>query len=196
MVPVNPTTLFQRISFAKHSNEKLENFLSYDLGPYSLSLFDKGCMRKGTKSTLYKDLKPLTNKHFTGQVQYVIDGEFLLHRVVWPTNASFSSNCDRYMQYVISKYPGAVVVFDGQPEDIQRGTKTAERMRRTRTLSSADMLFDDTMTPTMSKDNFLVNPRNKSRHIDLLATKISEAGLQYKQAEEDAGVLIVTTALK
>lgn len=61
MVPVNPTTLFQRISVAKHSNEELEDFLSYDLGPYSLSLFDQGCMRKGTKSTLYKGLKPLTS---------------------------------------------------------------------------------------------------------------------------------------
>lgn len=194
-VTVNPTTLFQRISVAKHSNEDLEDFLSYDLGPYSLSLFDKGCMRKGTKSSLYKSLKPLNNKELPDKVQYVIDGGFLLHRVVWPTNALFSSICDKYIQYLNSKYPKAVVVFDGYPEDAQSGTKTAERLRRSRTHSSADMLFDETMTPPTTKDSFLANPKNKSRLIALLATKFTSAGLEYKQAEEDADTLIVSTAL-
>ncbi|KAG5869428.1 hypothetical protein JTB14_003120 [Gonioctena quinquepunctata] len=67
--PVNPTTLFQRISVAKNCDEQLEFFLSYD----SFSLFEND-LRKGTKSALYKAFVPTQNELFSGKVQYITVG--------------------------------------------------------------------------------------------------------------------------
>lgn len=37
----------------------------------------------------------------------------------------------------------AVVFFDGYPNEVQRGTKIAERMRRSRKNASADVLYNN-----------------------------------------------------
>lgn len=196
LIPINPTSLFQRMTVAKHSEEQLEKFLTYDLGPFSLTLFDNG-LRKGTKSTLYKAFKPLTNKQLSNQIQYVIDGGFLLHRVLWTMNQTFSCIYDNYVEYVKSKYQSnAVIVFDGYPEGQDGGTKSAERIKRSRKLASVDILFDDTMMPTVSKERFLANIKNKNRFISMLITRFSSAGITCKQAKEDADTLIVNTALE
>lgn len=128
--PTNPITLFQRISVAKSSDDELEQFLSHDLGPYSFSLFDNG-LQKGTKSNLYKIFVPVEQKSFHDQVQYVVDGGFLLHKVVWPEQQPFSKICDRYIDYIVTKYgPQTIVVFDSYPEPAQSGTKGSERLKR------------------------------------------------------------------
>ncbi|KAG5862901.1 hypothetical protein JTB14_009844 [Gonioctena quinquepunctata] len=82
IIPVNPTTLFQRISVAKNCDEQLEFFLSYDLGAYSFSLFENG-LRKETKSALYKAFVPTQNKLFSEKVQYVIDAKLHSQRMTW-----------------------------------------------------------------------------------------------------------------
>ncbi|KAG5892045.1 hypothetical protein JTB14_036141 [Gonioctena quinquepunctata] len=45
----------------------------------------------------------------------VVDGRFLLHRVIWRRDASIATICDRYITYVNHQYPGekCTVVFDG-----------------------------------------------------------------------------------
>lgn len=58
LVPVHPTTLFQRISYVA-----LEKFLMCNLGPYCLFLFDDA-LRKGNKSALDKAFK--SNPFHTG----------------------------------------------------------------------------------------------------------------------------------
>ncbi|KAJ8897328.1 hypothetical protein PR048_002674 [Dryococelus australis] len=119
-------------------------------------------------------------------------------RIVWPKNQSFSSICDKYVEYVQSKYqPQAVVVFYGYPDDVQGGTKTAERMRRSRKHASTDILFDDTMVPAMSKEKLLANPKkkNKGRLVSMMIEKFSSPYITCKQAKEDTGTLIVNTAL-
>ena len=83
-VVINPTTLFQRMCVAKQSEEELEDFLTYELSPYPLALFDDGGMRKGTKSTLYNAFHPFQDTTtLDSSTVYVIDGVFLLHRVIW-----------------------------------------------------------------------------------------------------------------
>ncbi|KAG5880067.1 hypothetical protein JTB14_034698 [Gonioctena quinquepunctata] len=66
ILPVNPTTLFQRISVAKNCDEQLEFFLFYDLSLYCFSLVENG-LRKGTKSALYKAFVPTQNTLFSGK---------------------------------------------------------------------------------------------------------------------------------
>ncbi|KAG5898111.1 hypothetical protein JTB14_006323 [Gonioctena quinquepunctata] len=94
-----------------------------------------------------------------------------------------------------SKYRQAVVVFDGYSDDLLGGTKTTEHMRSTRKHTSVDKLFDESMTPTTPKNNFLANLKNKGRLIFMRSTQFPSAGLEPKQSEEDAYTLIRATAL-
>lgn len=57
-IVINPITLFQRMTIAKHSDEELREFLHYELSLYPFSLFDEHGMRKGIKSSLYKSFTP------------------------------------------------------------------------------------------------------------------------------------------
>lgn len=195
-IPINPTTIFHRITIAKQSDEELEEFLKYELCPYPLPLFDDCGMRKGTKSALYKAFTPTEQANLQGCV-YVIDGGYLLHRVVWSRGQSFSSICESYVSFVKSKYKdSAVVVFDGYPqEDSCRGTKYTERARRSRKQTSVDLMFDETMVPTVPQEKFLGNMKNKERLILMLKDNFAAADIHTKQAQEDADTLIVTTAM-
>lgn len=195
-VPINPTTIFHRMTIAKQSDEELESFLKYELCTYPMSLFDDNGMRKGTKSALYKAFTPTEQPNLQGCV-YIIDGGYLLHKVVWSRGQPFSSICESYVSYVKSKYKdSAVVVFDGYSEDkTVRGTKHAERARRSRKQASVDFMIDKTMVPTVSQQIFLCNAKNKEQLITMLKDSFAEANIMTKQAQEDADLLIVTTAM-
>ncbi|CAG9820707.1 unnamed protein product [Phaedon cochleariae] len=92
-VPIDPLLIFHRMCIAKKTDEELQQYLEYELAPFPLSLFSEEGMRKGTKSSLYKAFTPLpSDVQFENKV-HVIDGGFLLHRVVWQCNESFVSIC-------------------------------------------------------------------------------------------------------
>jgi len=47
-------------------------------------------------------------------VQYVLDGDALIHRVPWPKGAtSYREICLMYCDYVKKKYGNAIIEFDG-----------------------------------------------------------------------------------
>lgn len=50
--------------------------------------------------------------------------------------------------------------------------------------TSADILFDETVTPTSTKEKFLGNPNNKKRLINMLTNKMTFRNLSWKQASE------------
>uniref|UniRef100_A0A1B6EQB8 Uncharacterized protein n=1 Tax=Cuerna arida TaxID=1464854 RepID=A0A1B6EQB8_9HEMI len=189
-VLINPTSLFQRISIVKQSDEELENFLSYELAPYPLSLFNENGMRKGTKSALYKAFQASDQSLDLKNSIVVVDGGFLLHRVVWGKGISFSNICNKYVNYVIANYDStATVVFDGYPEvSIVRGTKQYERNRRSRKHVSTTLDISDNLVPSISQEN-------KRRLIGMLMDKFKSAHVSFKQAEEDEDTMIVETAV-
>jgi hypothetical protein len=154
-------------------------------------------MRKCVKSSLYKAFKQCSDDINFGNAMYVIDGGYLLHRVVWNRCKSFSSICNNYVAFVRSNYTSnAIIVFDGYPEDIvHRSTKYVERFRRSRKHASVDLLFDETMIPTVSQKKFLGNDTNKIRLIGMLKTKFEAANFIVKQTTEDADTLIINTAI-
>jgi hypothetical protein len=88
-IPINPTTLFQRITITKQSDQEQEKYLTYELSPYPMSLFEEFGMRKTSKSSLYKALTSLQLDIPFESCVYVIDGGYLLHRVVWQTDQTF-----------------------------------------------------------------------------------------------------------
>lgn len=200
-VPVNPDTIFRRISFFKKSDKDLKTYFEFELAPYPLSIFEERGMRKTRKSVFYELFDPLTNENeeaYLNNPVYVIDGGFLLHRVVWQSKETFTGILSKYVDYVKKYYNklGTTIVFDGYPDDASmKSTKTAERLRRKTKLSAANVAFDETMTATMSKEHFLSNDNNKRRLISMLRGKLESEGFLVKVAVEDADRLIVTTAI-
>ena len=81
-VPIDPILLFQRMSITKTFEDELEKFFAYELAPYPLSLFDAVGMRKTIKSALYNCFEYLNFEIDNTNAIYIIDGGYLLHRVV------------------------------------------------------------------------------------------------------------------
>ena len=65
----------------------------------------------------------------SGDVQYVLDGGALLHRVPWPRGYTYESVSHLYVTNVTQTYGSAVITFDGYSDDLT--TKDATHLRRT-----------------------------------------------------------------
>ena len=59
IVPINPLLIFQGMCIAKTSETELEKFLTYELAPFPLSLFnDDVCTKRYKKNYIsYQDIK-------------------------------------------------------------------------------------------------------------------------------------------
>lgn len=80
---IHSLLLFQRICVTKKFDDQLQEFLQYELAPYPLALFDDIGMRKTKKSYLYDCFEPIVVDFNSTDNTYIIDGGFLLHRIVW-----------------------------------------------------------------------------------------------------------------
>lgn len=169
------------------------------MAPYPLSIFDETGMRKTKKSVFYDLFSPVSNPPNLAGSAIAIDGGFLLHRVVWQSKEIFSTILSKYVDYVKQYYNPATttIVFDGYPDEASlKSTKSAERLRRKSKHSSANVVFTETMTATMPKEQFLSNDNNKERLISMLREKLVQQGFEVRQAVEDADTLIVNTAIQ
>lgn len=151
-------------------------------------------MRKTTKATLYDNMIPIDIELDENNVTYIVDGEFLLHRVVWSKDDTFSIILDEYIQYLQTHYGSEiVVVFDGY-SDNSKNIKAMEQQRRTTALSkSYEVCFDKTMIVPISQEQFLSNRSNKTKFIYMLVEKLKTINITTKQARDDD--LIIETAI-
>ncbi|XP_073240418.1 uncharacterized protein [Porites lutea] len=129
-----------------------------------------------------------------GDVQHVLDGGALLHRFPWPRGSvTYQDICGLYCSYVTKKYGNAIVVFDGYDD---MSTKNMTPQRRAAGKAGATVTFTENMKVTPKKDNFLANPKNKQRFINMLSRFLQEDNCPTYHAEGDADVLIVKTAVE
>ena len=91
------------------------------------------------------------------------------------------------------KYGNAIVVFDGCDD---MSTKNMTHQRRAAGKVGATVTFTENMKVTPKKDNFLANPKNKQRFINMLSRFLQEDNCPTYHAEGDADVLIVKTAVE
>nr|XP_018912069.1 PREDICTED: uncharacterized protein LOC109040547 [Bemisia tabaci] len=198
VIPIDPLLILIRMCIAKKSDDELKSFLSFELAPFPLSLFTEAGMRKTQKSSLYGKITPCSAVIMEKNATFVVDGGFLLHRCVWPRNSTFLSICKSYVKYVKAHYSAdSMVIFDGYPENaIERNTKHVERMQRERKKMSLDILFNESMVPTVSQEKFLANSKNKNRLIRMMKNHLEAEGIQVLQAVEDADTLIVNKAIE
>ncbi|CAH1106781.1 unnamed protein product [Psylliodes chrysocephalus] len=156
-VPIDPVLLFQRMSITAAFQDEIEKYFEYQLAPYPLSLFDEIGIRKTQKSAIYDCFQKVNIDINNTNATYIIDGGYLLHRVVWDSEETFNVILDKYVQYVRRHFGSSItVVFHGY-NDFTRNIKAAEQRRRT---SSSDMLFDQSMTIPTSQQKFLANTIN------------------------------------
>ena len=126
-------------------------------------------------------------------VQHVLDGRALLHRIPWPQGlATYRDICGLYCSYATKKYGNAIVVFDGY----DMSTKNMTHQRRAAGKAGATVTFTENMKVTLQKNNFLANPKNKQRFINMLSRCLQEDNCPTYHAEGDADVLIVKTAVE
>lgn len=198
-VTVDTTLLFQRITaVSKNDSNLAREALNYELAPFPLALFDdEGMMRKSAKSKLYEAFlsQPLSSVDLPS-CRKVIDGGFLLHKVVWPAGSTYENVFKLYDSFITRNYgANCVVVFDGyNASDI--GVKSYERLKRSKSGRSPLVIFDIQMTITVNQEKFLANDDNKSRFINFLKDHLMNTGIDVKQATEDADQLIATTAVE
>ena len=134
----------------------------------------------------------------SGDVCYVIDGGYLLHKVVWRKGKNIFVICHPYVQYVLKNFQkDATVIYDRYAKDVaSKSTKPAERFRRATKVTSPDILFDLSISATVPQDTFLGKENNKLRIIDMLKMIFRISGFNVEQHDEDADVIIVQNALE
>ncbi len=190
--------LFNRIICLVKSDEDFASCLQYELAPRPVSLFDDVSMRKTEKAIMYKVIETASGVECeetcpTDSI-YVLDGGYLLRRVVWPQNGTYSDLYRTYVAYVRKHFPSNChVVFDGYSD--APSTKSAEQNRRATKFQSTEIQFTDEMPITIRQDRFLSNGKNKARFICALTEHLEQAGILVKQATADADTLIVSTAM-
>ena len=130
VVPVNPPQLFMRILCVLPTSEDFEKYMKYELAPKPLSLFDGPIMRTTAKSALADVIGTKITRTDVAPTNFgVVNGGFLLHKVVWPKSCTYQVVLSAYVNYVIhNDSEGAAVVFDGY--EGPPSTKTQEQNRR------------------------------------------------------------------
>ena len=91
------------------------------------------------------------------------------------------------------KNGNAIAVFDGY-DDIS--TQNMTHQRRAAGKAGATVTFTENMKVTLKKDNFLANPNNKKRFINMLSRFLQEDNCATYHAEGNADVLFVKTAVE
>ena len=143
---------------------------------------------------LWTKLTPEAKTQPKGNVQYVLDGGALLHRVPWPRGSpTYKVVCELYCTYVERKYGKAIVVFDGYNE---MSAKAMTQQRRASGKAASTVTFTENMSVTLKKDNFLSNPKNKQRFLSMLSEALQNVGCITHHANGDADLLIVKTAVE
>ncbi|KYN29124.1 hypothetical protein ALC57_01443, partial [Trachymyrmex cornetzi] len=89
VVVVDSETLFRRMLLCKRSDAEFEEYFDFELAPYPTLIFDGFNMRKNKKSDLYEFFTPVEDTSINN-IHHVIDGGYLLHKIVRNTNETFA----------------------------------------------------------------------------------------------------------
>ena len=88
------------------SEDDFASCFKYELAPRPLSLFDEISMRKTQKSVMYDVIESVAGSQQTypAESTVVVDGGYLLRRVIWPQHVSYSDIYSAYVTYVQKHY--------------------------------------------------------------------------------------------
>lgn len=206
-IAIDPLLLFQRISLNINSKDDMETYLQHELAPFPLSLFTENGFRKNVKSQLYDEFTSTNAPTHSNNVVHVVDGGFLLHKVIWQKNNTVEEIINKYLYYVQKNYAAnSFIVFDGYPDientvtataaTTSNSTKKAERNRRKTSEIIPEFNYQNHTKIPFSQEKFLSNEKNKDKIIKTLSEKLQSQGFFCKQAEEDADAEIINTSIE
>ncbi len=102
-VQVDPQLLFQRLTVAAKASRDLASVFKYEMCSHPPALFDTSLLlRQPQKPVLADAIWALTADlpGITGQVQYVLDGGALVHRIPWTCGSTYNDIGRLYTEYV------------------------------------------------------------------------------------------------
>ncbi|KAG5876627.1 hypothetical protein JTB14_016164 [Gonioctena quinquepunctata] len=148
-------------------------------------------MRKCRKSALYTLFEQIDENVNLTTFEFVVDGRFLVHKVVWQRRTTVSTICDGFLE---THYhgTGCTVVLDGYTET-SGCTKATEQCRRYRLKSTVDINVSLERKIKVKQDYFHSNCHNKSQLINLPMMQLRKNGINTRPASGDADVDIVKT---
>lgn len=128
---------------------------------------------------------------------FVIDGGYLLHKVVWPKDATYYEIFQCYIKYIKNHFGNrCFVIFDGYLQEYQ-STKNCERLRRSHSYKTPEVNINDShVAPPVPQNIFLLNSKNKSTFILYLSEELSKEGFHIISCNEDADTFIIEKALE
>ena len=133
----------------------------------SIAHSSTGVLLEATKSTLAESIYKMVQCQQTDipkDIQYVLDGGDLLHKIPWVKGSTYSEISKSYRNYVLSKYGEAIVVFDGYD--------VASTKDLTHNRCSKDKLGPE-MCLTSTKELFLSIKKNKQKFICMLGAELA-----------------------
>ncbi|GBN34779.1 hypothetical protein AVEN_92807-1 [Araneus ventricosus] len=129
----------------------------------------------------------------TDNLYFVLDGDSLIHRVVWPKQETFGDVYTTYMSYIERHYGDeATVDFDGYTKSSVT-TKVIERLRRRMKRTSREIIFNESTVLLDPQRQFPSNLGNKEFSFRKLASNLENVGICTFIATDDADVHIVKT---
>lgn len=124
VVQVDPQLLFQRLTVAARASQDLALVFKYKLCSHPAALFDSSLLlRQPQKQQLADAIWALQTSHqpeIPGNVQYVLDGGALIHRIPWTRGTTYKGICNLYSEYVVKKYGSPLIVFDGYQKTLPK----------------------------------------------------------------------------
>ena len=192
-VQVDPQLLFQHLVTAGTRNDELTDTFVYELCSYPSALFESTYVMWASNNATLADAlwsaKVVPLPGHTGEVQYVLDGGALLHRIPWTRRSAWEQILEQYAKYVLQQYNKGVVVFDGYSD--APSTIDSVHLRRRAGKVGAVVHFSTNMNLQTKKEEFLSNKENKQRFIAMLSKRLQQSGCRVQMARGDADVLIV-----
>lgn len=163
-VAIDPQVFFQRLITLRERYEDAASLFQYELCSYPSALFESCLLPHEPKqSVLLETFWRAVGKQqkLSRKVQYVLDGDALLHRVPWPRDSTFESMSQMYVRYVTTRCGGGgtASVLDAYSDDPT--TKDDTHMRRTWQCTGVTVYFTGGMMIQSKKDEFLNNKVNK-----------------------------------
>ena len=212
VIVIDQQLMFQRLLFVanRETNRKIdrevdreaerEALFIYEMCSYPPSLFtSQGILLEADKPSL---MTYLWDTYITERptsmplhdMQVVLDGGALLHKISWPKSATYRSIFDMYVHYVLRKYKNAIVVFDGYSGE--PSTKDIAHARRGSSMTGPEVVLDESNKVCLKKDLFLSNYKNKQQFLYLLGVHLSNAGCTVHHSTGDADCLIVQKSIE
>ena len=198
-IQVDRTILFMRcMAITKRMEiESPAPFFKHEMTNYPVSMFKDYFMRHAEKSELANILiekKPNFVNEADSELITIVDGGWLLNKVMWSKNTTFEQVADQYKKYVYNHFGiASIVIFDGYEMST---TKDHEHLRRNlgKKISPSVCIQSSTITK-YDQDVFFRNAGNKTKFIELLSSTFKEANIATKTARGDADTIIVSEAL-